>query len=242
VHYQFPTSVQKALNELVRTQGATLFMGLVAAVKALLHQYTGQHDLVVGSPVAGREHPDLEAQVGLYVNTIALRTRMQGGESFNDLLQLVKEVTVQAYGHQAYPFDELVEALTLRRDQSRNVVFDVMVVLQQAERSVAATNTMPGGVRLLPYGSWNKGWESGVSAFDCTFTFIEAEGTLVLAIEYSSDLFNRSTIERMAEQLHLLIDHVIHHADQPLRELAGQYVLVPTQTSRRQQLINDLDL
>ncbi|NIG57755.1 non-ribosomal peptide synthetase, partial [Chitinophaga sp. Cy-1792] len=103
------------LQALLQSTGSTLFMGLVAAVNALLYRYSGQEDIILGSPVAGREHADLEGQIGFYVNTLALRTRFSGSNNYLQLLEQVRQVTMSAYEHQSYPFDELVDALPLKR-------------------------------------------------------------------------------------------------------------------------------
>src|SRR5690606_19365535 len=125
----------EGLRSLVQSEGGTLFMGLVALLKALLYRYTGQEDIIVGTPIAGRDHIDLEDQIGFYVNTLALRTQFNGGMSYVELLREVKGVTLGGYEHQVYPFDALVEDLDLSRDMSRNALFDVMIVLQNNERT-----------------------------------------------------------------------------------------------------------
>ena len=125
----------EGLRELSRRQNGTLFMGIVASLKALFYRYTGQRDMIIGSPVAGRGDAELEDQIGFYINTLALRTRLEGEDSFESVLGKVREVTLSAYEHQMYPFDRLVEDLGLRRDMSRSALFDVMVGLQnQGER------------------------------------------------------------------------------------------------------------
>jgi NRPS condensation-like uncharacterized protein len=123
---------QDALR-LGQQQGATLFMVLLAAVKALLYRYTSQQDIIVGSPLAGRERQELEEQIGFYVNTLALRTRLSAEDSFRKLLDKVKATTLEAYQHQIYPFDRLVEEMHLSRDASRSPLFDVLAVLQNLE-------------------------------------------------------------------------------------------------------------
>ncbi len=120
----------EAVQLLSRQCGTTLFMSLLAGVKALLFRYTGQTDMVLGTPIAGRNHIDLEQQVGFFVNTLVLRTRFDASDSFAALLGKIKEVTLKAYEHQIYPFDRLVDDLKLNRDMSRSPLFDVMVVLQ----------------------------------------------------------------------------------------------------------------
>src|SRR5262249_23568879 len=127
---ELDADLHDGINSLTQEQGATLFMGLLAAVNVLLYMYTHQEDIVIGTSVAGREHHELADQLGFYVNTLALRARLQGGYSYNEVLKNVKQVALGAYEHQAYPFDELVDALHLKRDLSRNPLLDVQVILQ----------------------------------------------------------------------------------------------------------------
>src|SRR5690606_11850040 len=115
------------LKTLCREQDATLFMGLLATVTTLLHHYSGQQDIIIGSPIAGRQHADLDDQIGFYLNTLALRLRLDEQSTFADLLQHAKQVTLDGYEHQAYPFDQLIEDLQLQRDMSRSPLFDVLI-------------------------------------------------------------------------------------------------------------------
>src|SRR5258707_5147649 len=130
---QLGVDVSSSLRRICQGQGCTLFMGLVAAMSGLFYRYTGQTDLILGSPVAGRDHVDLEDQIGLYANTLALRICFEHRDSFQQLLGRVKEKLLGAYGHQQYPFDELVEELQLRRDRSRNPLFGIQVIVQETD-------------------------------------------------------------------------------------------------------------
>src|SRR5262249_36808268 len=107
-----PASVG-GIKTLSQERGCTLFMGLLAVVNVLMHRYGNQEDVIIGSPIAGREQADLEGQIGFYLNTLAIRTRFSGGDSYEALLLRIKQVTREAYEHQAYPFDELIDALHL---------------------------------------------------------------------------------------------------------------------------------
>ena len=130
VSHEFSPEFLGRLKAFSQEKDVTLFMTLMAGVNILLHRYTGQHDIIVGTPVAGREHPDLENQLGLYLNTLAIRTTLQEGMSFSELLVLEKETLLGAYEHQGYPFDALIGKLSLSRDTSRSALFDVLVALQ----------------------------------------------------------------------------------------------------------------
>src|SRR4029079_16560748 len=130
-----------ALKELARREGVTLFMTLLAAFDVLLHRYTRQGDIVVGSPIAGRTRPETEGLVGFFLNTLVLRTQVDDGISFKDLLARVKKVCLGAYAHQELPCERLVQAIAPDRDRSRTPIFQVIFNLQNTP---AAGMTMPG--------------------------------------------------------------------------------------------------
>ncbi|PWK65249.1 amino acid adenylation domain-containing protein, partial [Mucilaginibacter oryzae] len=196
------------ITAICRAHSATLFMGLLAGVNALLYRYTGQTDITIGSPTAGRDHGDLEDQLGFYVNTLALRTRFSGSENYGQLLNLIREVTLSAYDHQSYPFDELVEALDIRRDLSRSPLFDVMVVLQNNDQIAISDEGLPD-LEINPVLDA----EQPGSKFDLTFTFTEAGEGLVLVLEFNSDLYDQATAERMGAHLEQLLDALVSSPD-----------------------------
>ncbi|NQX42957.1 non-ribosomal peptide synthase domain TIGR01720/amino acid adenylation domain-containing protein [Pedobacter steynii] len=200
----------KALHALVQEQGATLFMGLMAALNGLLFRYTGQEDQVIGSPIVGREHADLEDQIGFYVNTLALRSRFSGKDSFTKLLNQVKQVTLAAYEHQVYPFDELVEALELKRDMSRNPLFDVGLVLQNG---VLAQDKL----RYAEIGQLTvkRAAEAGqeISKFDLSFGFTEVGSALELSLEYNIDIYTKETAEQLCRHFEQLLSAMLAAPD-----------------------------
>ena len=195
--------------------GCTLFMGLLAAVNVLLYRYTGQEDLIIGAPVAGRDQPGLEDQIGVFVNTLALRCRFSGDEDFSSLLERVKQVTLDAYKRQAYPFDELVEELSLQRDRSRNPLFDVMVVMQQAGALSSSGRQALEGLSLQTY----TGAAQVISKFDLLFSFTETTDGLLAGIEYNSDLFNRSSIEQLSRHLEQMLACISRDPATPVKLL-----------------------
>ncbi|MBB5624282.1 hypothetical protein HDE69_005383, partial [Pedobacter cryoconitis] len=199
--------ISKGLKNILKEQqGATLFMGLLAGVNTLLYRYTGQEDQIIGSPIAGREHIDLEDQIGFYVNTLALRSRFKGTGSFKELLTEVKEITLGAYEHQVYPFDELVEALQLQRDMSRSALFDVMIVLQNNERK-EMTEQHLGSLKI---GNYEEHIHQ-TSKFDLTFSFVEVEDEIRFSLRYNSDIFAESTALRFTEHLIRVFEAVVAH-------------------------------
>ncbi|MFB6456930.1 amino acid adenylation domain-containing protein [Chitinophaga sp. Hz27] len=211
VHHNIPRPVQQAFSALLQENGSTLFMGLLAVVNALLHRYTHQEDIIIGSPIAGREHADLQDQIGFYVNTLALRTRFEATDSYLSLLNRVKETALGAFEHQAYPFDELVDELQLQRDISRSALFDVMLALQD-EGSTQGTKDTLEGITVRAY----QHQEYLVNKFDLTFNFATSGDELFAGIAFNTDIYNRATIERLAGHLEGLMTSIVGN---PNREI-----------------------
>ena len=185
----------------------TLFMSLVAGINSLLYRYTGQDDIIIGTPIAGREHPDLENQLGLYLNTLAIRTQFKEKSSFLDLVAIQKETLLGAYEHQSYPFDRLVGKLNLKRDTSRSVLFDVMVVLQnQGQLNNINNEGELKGLQVEEYDFRRK-----TTQFDLNFIFVETEG-LALSIEYNTDIYDAYLVERMFVHFENLMSHAINNS------------------------------
>jgi len=178
----------EALRKFCYERGASLFMALHAAVKVLLFAYTGQDDIIVACAVAGREHADLEDQVGFFLNTVPLRSHVRGETPFEEFFGQVVRTTAEALDHQIYPFDYLVTELNVKRDLSRFPLFDVVLILQNQDEPGLAL----GGVRARPVFE-----HPGTSKFDLTFCFKETYAGLVLGIEYNTGLFREDRIRRM---------------------------------------------
>ncbi|MBO9583593.1 MAG: amino acid adenylation domain-containing protein, partial [Flavobacterium sp.] len=191
VKHHFSGTFLEKIKAFSQKQDVTLFMIVMAGINALLHRYTGQEDIILGTPIAGREHPDLENQIGLYLNTLAIRTQFKEKGNFLDLVTLQKETLLNAYDHQNYPFDALIGKLNLKRDTSRSALFDVLVILQnQSQLNNLNTEELVG----LEYSNYN--FAGKMSQFDLTFTFVETNG-LELSIEYNTDIYDKFLIERM---------------------------------------------
>lgn len=172
-------------------KGVSLFMWLTTVVYVLLCRYTDQQDIVIGTVVAGREHADLEDQIGFYVNTLPLRIKMGGHESFDALLQKVKTIALDAFVHQLYPFDLLLEQLDLARDLSQSPLFEVMIVLQNIDLGGEGIQEIEG-LTISPFPYRNE-----LSKFDLVFNFNEQEEGLRLKLDYNQDLFSADRMRRL---------------------------------------------
>jgi amino acid adenylation domain-containing protein/non-ribosomal peptide synthase protein (TIGR01720 family) len=208
--FTLPTRLAAALRELSRNEGATLFMTLLAAFQTLLHRYTGQPDILVGTPIAGRTRPEVERLIGFFVNTLVLRADMRGGPSFRDLLTQVRHRAVAAYANQDLPFETLVDELALERDLSRTPLFQVMFLLQtDALQSLRLQDLT---VRQV---------ETPIEAakFDLTLYVSESGQGLNGSIEYNTDLFDASTIDGMCGHFETLLAGVAADPNCPVSEL-----------------------
>ncbi len=193
-------ALREALQALAQREGATLFMTLLAAFTVLLSRYSGQTDVVVGTPVANRPRPELEGLIGFFVNTLALRTDLSGEPSFVEVLRRVKETCLGGFAHQELPFERLVEELQPERDVRYHPVYQVMFVLQNAP--VAAID-LPG-VQLVPLPM-----ASETAKFDLTLSVEESGDGLAATLEYSTELFEPALAERMLDHLQVLLREIV---------------------------------
>ena len=198
------------MNELAPREGATLFMVLLAAYQVLLARWSGQRDIVVGSPIAGRRRKEWEGLIGFFVNTLVLRTDLSGNPSFRELLGRVKEVTLGAYAHQNLPFEKLVAELQPVRDLSRQPVFQVLFALQNVPRE---TLQLPG-LQLSRTGGGRP-----TAKFDLGLFVQERDGRLEGYFEYATDLFDGSTVARLAGHLKTLLEGIVADPDARISEL-----------------------
>jgi amino acid adenylation domain-containing protein len=203
-------SLTAAMNELSRREGVTQFMALLAAFQVLLYRYTGQEDVIVGSPIANRNRAEVEELIGFFVNTLVLRTDLSGEPTFRELLLRVRDVCLGAYAHQDLPFERLVEEFQPERDLGRNPLFQVMFILQNAPKPLRKVSKLT--VKRMDV-------DSGTSKFDLTLGLAERDGKLIGFFEYSTDLFDRSTIERMAGHFQTLLQGIVADPDQPISTL-----------------------
>nr|WP_253903091.1 non-ribosomal peptide synthetase [Corallococcus exiguus] len=208
--FQFPVELTEAIQEICREEGVTPSMVVLAAFQLLLSRYSGQEDISVGSPIAGRTHAELEGLIGFFVNTLVLRTDLAGVPSFRSLLARVREVTLGAYAHQDVPFEKLVEALRPERIAGRAPLFQVLIVYQNAP----TPEVLGPGLRMAPLKI-----EQRASKFDLSLSVSDRGQGLRGVLEYSTDLFDASTAERMVGHLRVLLEGALANPDHPLRAL-----------------------
>ncbi|HTG31557.1 MAG TPA: amino acid adenylation domain-containing protein [Thermoanaerobaculia bacterium] len=207
---RLPAGLSRQVEALSRREGATLFMVLLAGFQALLSRYSGQRDLAVGSPVAGRNWIEVEELIGFFVNTLVLRGDLSGEPTFRDLLGRVRETTLAAYAHQDVPFEKLVQELTPERSLAHTPLFQVLFALQSfPDRAIE----LPG-LSLSPVAL-----PSTTAKFDLELTFAEEGDGLSARIDFATDLFDPSTIVRMAGHLPALLEAVTANPGRRLGDL-----------------------
>jgi len=210
------------LKEMARRQNSTLYMVLLAVFNVYLFKIAGQEDIVVGTPVSGRKHADLENVVGMFVNTLVLRHFPSPEKTFTDFLSHMSGRTLNAFDNQEYPFDELVEKISLSRDPGRNPLFDVMFILQPLDiRDMEIRD-----LKLTAYP-----YTMPVSKFDITFKGVELEEGVSFNIEYRTDLFREETIRRFAVYFQRVVSLILANPDAQLSSLE----IIPGQ--EKQQLL-----
>ncbi|WP_197196800.1 non-ribosomal peptide synthetase [Bacillus sonorensis] len=202
--------LKQKLELLVQKSESTLYIVLLAAYQTLLSRYSGQDDIIVGSPVAGRPHASLENIAGMFVNTLPMRGRPEGHKTFREFIEEIKETALGAFEHQEVQFEALVEKLGVRRDINRNPVFDVMFALQNTEK----TKLSMDGLTLSPYEQ-----EHTIAKFDLSLFANEESGRLRFSWEYSTELFERETIERWTGHWRRLLEQVAEDPDIKLGEI-----------------------
>jgi amino acid adenylation domain-containing protein len=216
-------SLTASLEALSQEAGVTLFMTLLAAFQTLLHRYTGQADIVVGSPIANRNRVELESLIGFFVNSLVLRTDLSGNPTFRELLERVREVTLGAYAHQDLPFEKLVQFLHPERDLSRHPLFSVVIALQ---------NTPITALELPGLALSQFDFDSATSRLDLELHLWQTPAGLKGQVIYSTDLFDSSTITRMLGHFQTLLAGIVADPDQRLMKLP-----ILTAAERQQLLV-----
>lgn len=203
LHKEYSADFSQKIKNSALQQQVSLFTILESGLKCLLYRYSNQHDIIVGTPIAGREHPELEKQLGLFINTLALRTIFENKNTFSEVVQKEKLMLLSAYQHQIYPVDELINKLNILHDPSRSALFDVLIVFQnQVNEDVRGINMEELSVNF-------ENAEKDTSNFDMTFTFREKAGLLNLAIKYNTDVYDEYQVSKIFLHFENLLTHVI---------------------------------
>ncbi|HEY0736311.1 MAG TPA: amino acid adenylation domain-containing protein [Herpetosiphonaceae bacterium] len=206
-----PAALIAGLTLLSQREDATLFMTLLAAFQTLLQRYTAQRDIVVGSPISGRNHAQIEGLIGFFVNMLALRLDLSGNPTFRELLRRARETTLQAYAHQDVPFEKIVEAVQPERALNHAPIFQVVFMLQHAA---------PVSYQLPDLELSALELEHTVAKFDLALALNESADGMSATIEYSTDLFERATITRMLDHYLLLLSAIAADPDRRIGKLS----------------------
>jgi len=217
IRFAMEKEVSQVLKRLAQQEDVTLYMVLLAAVNVLLFKLSNQEDIVIGTPVVGRRHADLEGIIGMFVNTLTLRNYPRGEKTFAWFLKEVREKTMEAFENQEYPFEELVDRAAVHRDMSRNPLFDVMFALHNQG------TLQPDMMKIMKKGRYeNIPFRHNRSTFDLTFNAIEAGELLGFSVEYSSKLYKKETVRRYIRYLQTIAGSI---TKDPYRKLADIDIL-----------------
>ncbi|MDJ0658845.1 MAG: amino acid adenylation domain-containing protein [Crocosphaera sp.] len=216
--FLLPKVIQDKLIEISHNNGVTLFMTLLAAWKVLLSKYSREKDIVIGSPIANRNKPEIEPLIGFFANTLALRTNLSNNPTFKELLTQVKQTCLEAYAHQDIPFEKLVDVLKPERNLSHHPIFQIMFVLQNTDKGVWE---LPG----ITFNSLERkdvitSEKETIAKFDLTLMMKETKQGLIGEIEYRQDLFTPSTIKKMVKHFEILLQEILKKIDQKIGEVS----------------------
>jgi amino acid adenylation domain-containing protein len=211
VEFKLPAALAADLRQLSRRHGTTLFMTLLAGWSVLMARLSGQSEVVIGTPVANRQHAAIEPLIGFFVNTLALQVPVDSDASVTQLLEQVKAITLNAYAHQDLPFEQVVEAVKPSRSMSHSPIFQVMLALNNTPGDGA---TALPGLHLSPVPR-----PSVTTQFDLTLSLTETDGAIMGSFEYASDLFKPATVERWAGHLQMLLSDMVADDQQRISQL-----------------------
>jgi len=209
--FELDASIVLGLKEAAQRQGATLYMALLGVYNILLAKYSMQEDVIIGSPITGRTHPDLQAIAGIFVNMLAMRNCPTANKTFAQLLGEVKQNALDAYENQEYQFEDLVARLQLERVKNRNPLFETVLVMQNMEVEKVEID----GLRLTPYDITMK-----TSIFDLYLQAIESGDTVMLWLDFKTALFERKTVEKMTQRFAEIAAQVAENPNQRIGDLS----------------------
>ncbi len=224
INFELSEELTDKLKQIAKETGSTMYMVLLSAYNVLLSKYSGQEDIVIGSPTAGRPHADLENIMGMFVNTLAMRNYPESSMTFKEFLAEVKTNSILAFENQDYQFEELIDKLSIQRDLSRNPLFDVMFTMQNMDTGELQIE----GLRFKPYEI-----DNNIAKFDMTITAIELNKTIGINLNYCTKLFNKQTIENMSKHLTNILNSIANDTNLMLSK-----VEMLSEEEKHQVLIN----
>ena len=232
INFFLEEELTQNIKQLMRQTGTTLYMVMLAALNILLQKYTGQEDIVIGTAAAGREVVEVENILGVFINALAMRNRPEAEKTFEGFLKEVKENTLKAYENQAYPFDDLIEKVMVKKDISRNPLYDVdLVVLNMEPPSLEAEE-----LKWIPLD-----YEYKVTEMDLAFYVMEVEAKLRISLLYCTVLFKKTTIERIINYFKEIISAVVENKDIKLKDIEVSHDLQSTDSEIYKVFKEDLE-
>ncbi len=217
IHFCLGREITEGLYRLTKQTGTTPYMVLLAVFNLLLHKYTHQEDIIVGTIISGRTRPELENLMGLFAKTLILRNFSSPRQTFAAFLAEVKGKTLSAFENQMYPFDRLVEKLNLKKEPGRNPLFDVAFILHNYDTSVENSSSDDASLKLAPYD-----YDKKSTKFDLTLEAMEISDDIKCRLKYSTVLFRRSAIELMRDRLLIIFENILNQPGAKIRELDYQ--------------------
>ena len=198
------------IKEITKRYSGTLFMTLLSAYSVLLHKYTAQEDIVIGFPIYGRRSSELDNIIGMFVNTLAIRTAPNGDKTFYEIYQEIKDISIEAYENQEYPFERLVDKVRKGRDISRNPLFDTMFIMHNLDMPEMKIDNL----NIIPLD-----FNSNMSKFDFSLFAYEKEEELYFVIEYCTDLFKKETIKQMGRNYITILEYLVSSTDMMIKNI-----------------------
>ncbi|MGB7605328.1 MAG: condensation domain-containing protein, partial [Lutisporaceae bacterium] len=210
ISFTIEKEISHKLKEICRETGTTTYMVLLAAYNVLLSKYSGQEDIIIGTPISGRPHADLENIIGIFVNTLAMRNFPEGNKSFKEFLEEIKTNSLQAFENQDYQFEELIDKLNIKRDLSRNPLFDVMFSMHNVDKNEISIEEL----KIKPYNT-----ENNISKFDMTLTAVESEDNVGFNLNYCTRLYGKKTIEKLIKHFTNILEDISNNINQKISEI-----------------------
>jgi len=209
--FYLPVSLTRLLEVLAKREDCTLYMVLLAAFSVLLSRYSGEKDIIVGTPIANRNNQEVENLIGFFINSLVMRTSLEDNPDFCQLLERIKIFSAEAYANQDYPFEKMVEDLQIERNMGQNPIFQTMFALQ---------NTPPPPKKIADIEMQIEEVDSGTAVFDITLSMYETDEGLNGYFEYSSELYNQSTIQNMINSFECLLNDISHNPEKEVSRLS----------------------